>query len=290
MRAVKRFKKLLHRKRPELMEGIFGRASRIVSPPQSFSDPPSHHHKARSIDTEDRRPIAGALAAEGIHYDQMITDDARRLPQGMDRLAVFVSPEDLKTQRAPIWLPSPKSSQSSSGSSEHRQSSGRQKQQQETAAHHPAPRRTGISHDREHAKGHAHDPLSDTLFLDIGTGDDPNPSMVPDGAEDGAGIEHVISESPGAVDIDVYEVAYQEEMKRILEKRGKSATMYLTRRVEGNRDIREHESIISGRRATTDGDGSLGGFAGLVKKAKENVAAREEKAEKFDEEEGKNGS
>jgi len=87
----------------------------------------------------------------------------------------------------------------------------------------------------ETGKGQARDPLLDVLFLDIGTGTEEKPV---DGAE-----THIVSESPGAVDVNIYEEAYQQEVQKILGAKGKSATVYLTRRVEDNQEIRQNEII-----------------------------------------------
>lgn len=236
------------------MEGIFGRASRIVAPPLAMR--PNRPRESRSTDTDDRRPLARAVTAEGVHTEVPISDDLKRLPQNIDSLAFAKSPENV-----------PQSLQQPSCDSQH-PSSGVQAQKEETSTHHPDARRMHTFPTDSHAKGHAHDPLSDTLFLDVGTGQD-GEGVAPPGGEG----SHVIMESPGAVEMDVYEAAYQEEMKKILDRKGKSATMYLTRRVEGNKDIREHEAIVDHSR---HGTGASGGLAGLVKKAKENANKDEE--------------
>lgn len=67
VQAVKRFKQLLFRRRPERLEGILGSASRIVQPPLSMR--PSALRKSKSQDTDNRRPVDGVLATEGIHRD-----------------------------------------------------------------------------------------------------------------------------------------------------------------------------------------------------------------------------
>jgi len=107
--------------------------------------------------------------------------------------------------------------------------------------------------------------LDDTLFLDIGTGVEPEKGNVSD--------VHVVSESPGAVDGNVYEKAYEEEVSRIMEKKGKRATMYLTRRVEHNKALREHENIIGSLGPSVDTMKT--GFSKLLNKARENVKTKE---------------
>jgi [calcium/calmodulin-dependent protein kinase] kinase len=65
--------------------------------------------------------------------------------------------------------------------------------------------------------------------------------------------------------MNVYEKAYQEEILRILAEKGKKPTIYLTRRVEHNKEIRENEYITDHSRGHISP--FSGGFAGLVKKA-----------------------
>jgi calcium/calmodulin-dependent protein kinase kinase 2 len=87
-------------------------------------------------------------------------------------------------------------------------------------------------------KGHAHDPLEDQLYLYIGpstfsgfsnTADDDTSFVSGDG--DGP----IVSESPGAADVDIYETAYRDEIERIMaraKEEQKEPNVYLTRRVD----------------------------------------------------------
>lgn len=242
MKAVKRFKRLLLRKRPELMEGIFGRSSRIVKPPLSIRSS-SLLRRSKSTDADDRRPIDSALTAEGVHREIGISDDLKRLPEGIDHVNLVSERKlDLRGHRLHERKSHPEPS-IRTHAPEHTGS---------TAAH-TTTRRS------ETGKGQAHDPLLDVLFLDIGTGTEEKPG--------GDNQVHIVSESPGAVDTNIYEEAYQQEVERILQAKGKSATLYLTRRVEGNKDIRQNESI------TDHGDSGLHtpklGFAKILEAVKE---------------------
>lgn len=261
MKAVKRFKKLLLKKRPELMEGIFGRSSRIVTPPTTMK-PQSDLRASRSQDTDDRRPLERALTAEGVHREIEVSDDLERLPKGVDAMAATSSP-------------SPKASSGGDGGGAVHQGQGEGEghfmQRLETAKHHPDTHRSSTFplSAEDHGKGHAHDPLMDTLFLDIGVGVDSSTEDDPQ--------SHVVSESPPAVEMNVYETAYQEEMDRILQKKGRDATMYLNRRVEHRDDIRDHENVLDhSKRWPRKGAPSTGGLAGLVQKARENARANAE--------------
>ncbi|KAL9093339.1 MAG: hypothetical protein Q9165_004080 [Trypethelium subeluteriae] len=253
MKAVKRFKNLILKKRPELLESIFGRGSRIVQPPLSIESPTNGHHKTRSVDLDDRRPIERALATEGLHHEIVISDDMKRLPERMD--SCVLQTDDLIPATPRISRTSP---------DEHTPSKGYELQKSETATHHPhAEKKATQTHERafSEGKGHAHDPLTDTLFLNIGTGID---DAVPN--ENGV---HVVSESPSAVEMNVYERAYQEEVERILKARGRAATMYLTRRVEHNKELREHENIIDHSREHAASVST--GLSNLVAKAREKA-------------------
>lgn len=90
MRAVKRFKRLLGRKRPHLMNSFFGRDSRIVAPPLSTRSTPDAT-ESRSVDAHDRRPMEQALTREGIHRHIPINDELEKLPAGMDRIVKIES-------------------------------------------------------------------------------------------------------------------------------------------------------------------------------------------------------
>lgn len=237
MKAVKRFKDLLFKKRP--MEGMFGRSSRFVAPPEDFR-PATEHRKAHSTERHDRKPTERFLATEGVHHELDVSDK------------IVVSPRHTETMNPADTQHTPEATQSS---------------RKQRSTHSP---KIGATHtvthtasQSEHLKGQAHDPLTDFLFLDVGANSE-HPSEEP-------GADHMLSESPGAVDINVYETAYEEEMKKILERRGREPTIYLTRRVEGNKAIREHQSVIN--------HPSMGGLAGLVQRAKE---AEEKKRESED--------
>ncbi|KAK2774960.1 hypothetical protein FQN52_004088 [Onygenales sp. PD_12] len=108
----------------------------------------------------------------------------------------------------------------------------------------------------EGTRGHARDPLEEEhLYLHIGPStitsipvDDENASSDYFGNAEAASIAGspetmdmvpIVSESPGASDIDIYETAYREEVERIRKqsfaRRAPAPKVYLTRRVEGKR-------------------------------------------------------
>jgi [calcium/calmodulin-dependent protein kinase] kinase len=235
MKAVKKFKKLLLRRRPDLIEGIFGRASRIVQPPMQMET--TSHPRAQSEDTYMRRPIEAALTTEGVHREIPVSDDLTRLPKHIDTVETL---DKTSSER-----PHPRSHKLAEGLRQGNTSHGA------AGDGHPIPIPC------ETGKGQAHNPLEDMLFLDIGAGSN-DASLVP-------GRFHVVSESPGAVDMNIFEKAYQEEIERILAK-DKKPTIYLTRRVEHNKDIRENEHITDHSREQVSP--FSGRLASLVQKAR----------------------
>ncbi|KAJ9633317.1 uncharacterized protein PV06_00818 [Exophiala oligosperma] len=87
-------------------------------------------------------------------------------------------------------------------------------------------------------RGQAHDPLEDQLYLYIGPSTfsgfssqhDDDESFIRDDDD-----VPIVSESPGAADVDIYETAYRDEIERIMAKakeENKEPHVYLTRRVD----------------------------------------------------------
>jgi len=225
MKAVKRFKQLLARKRPHVMQGIFGRESRLVTPPHAIRG------GSRSQDNHDRRPLNKILVTEGVHGDFDVEEDMQKLPHQLDKVLLHDPAEGKRD-----------------GGIEQKQDETKAHfhQRQETAEHHPRVddpehhrhvERSFTFPEQDHAKGHAHDPLTDTLFLGLGANaeddDSPNDPLHP-----------IVSDSPPMIEMNMFEQAYQDEMKRIQERKGHGASLYLNRRVEHREDLRSHGNIV----------------------------------------------
>lgn len=214
MKAAKRFKRLL--KRAQFMDGFFGRESRMVAPPHTV------HGHSKSADNQERRPLHEAVANQADGIDREVDEDILQADLGKPETP---TPQSLDSTAVPEI--------------HHEESEARQAQRRETETHHPPlsdfegpdpdalQRRSRTfpldehATGYEHAKGHAHDPLEDRLFLRIGPGADV--------AESGDPMEEpIISESPGGVDDDIYEAAYQEVSTAI------SATMFVYSTYSGN--------------------------------------------------------
>ena len=87
-------------------------------------------------------------------------------------------------------------------------------------------------------RGHAHDPLEDQLYLYIGPSTFSGASNIADSDSTFAPGDDdvpIVSESPGAADVDIYETAYRDEIERIMaraKEEQKEPNVYLTRRVD----------------------------------------------------------
>lgn len=233
MKAVKRFKQLLFKRRPDLMQGIFGH--RMVQPPLAMR-PYSGFGRTRSEAADNRQAVEGVLTTEGVHRTIDVTAKVERLAE--------------RTNDAGVSTPG--SAGQSPRLDPHDASSPH------TSSAEPRTPRLEIG------KGQAHDPLEDQLFLDL---------SLPEGEDVTADHQHVVCESPGAVDIDVYEQAYEEEVQRILAERGqRRPTLYLTRRVEGKESIRRNPTLLDALQLGSEAPKTAGlALAKLVEKAKSNV-------------------
>jgi [calcium/calmodulin-dependent protein kinase] kinase len=230
--------------------------------------------KSKSQDTDNRRSVEAALTTEGVHHEILIDDQNRKIPDQMDSTA-----SAKPTFRAEAFgRRSPTKASSTSSQSSHQSSAlNEAKTVHESMSYRPnpspvvskpgiipssAPTTPGVG------KGHAHNPLEDTLFLHIGSGGDN--LEVPEDL-------NIVSESPSNVDIDVYEAAYEEEVQRIIAQRKdqhRSPTLYLTRRVENIKSIRDSDCIFDeGQDHRKDFKNS---FKNFVTKTKEDIEARGE--------------
>lgn len=211
VKAAKRFKKLIYRKRPQFMEGLFGRESRLSAAPTSM--------RAKSVDVSDRRAVETAITTEGVH--RSMDEELIKAPS-ISRLAVE-SPSSLDSTAGAVESPSLSySSQTPSQSDDQIE----RPHLSNKASTFPL---------EERGKGHAHDPLEDQVYLNIGAGGDLG------GVDELGGP--LVCESPGGVDEDIYEAAYQLEINRILGDSG-GADLVLNRRVEHIEGLRRHPNVL----------------------------------------------
>ena len=234
MKAVKKFKKLLTRRRPELLDSILGQETRIFQPPLTMDrEPTNQEHpraqKAHSVDSHDRKPIEGALAREGIHR-----------PIDIEKINYHITQRDDTTSTGrgtakPSSSPHPTSPHVTSLSPLDAASSPID------IKNHPPKKPIHTSTLNEHklyGKGQAHDPLSDSFtYLSIG------PSSASSSV--GPGLDNsipIISDSPPAAEGNIYEMAYHDEVERI-RSNSRSATLYLTRRVKNTDKYKEDDNM-----------------------------------------------
>jgi len=268
MRAVKRFKEAIARKtrRPPGMAGILGKDTRLVQPPLSISSPekPPLNHRTRSVDTHDRRPLEQALVAEGVHRDVDLESYEKAVPDREDT-ALTYSP------KTPTKRPSDHDNEPSSSSPKPplKRTLNAQPQDHRPPIHAATAPQPFI----HEGKGQAHDPLTDHLYLGLGlngSSESPSPPMV--------------SESPPAAEEpNIYETAYHHELERLRAERGKSATLFLTRRVEGREEYQKDDKLIKGDVGGGGGQRARSGFARVLDQARTKAAKRDHTSPAVDE-------
>ena len=244
MKAVKKFKGLLDKKRPSAMSETLGQGIRTLHTSygaDATSEPALH--KSRSVDMGDRRNIEAALAAEGIHHDidgAEIKDFRQPIANRMDSsTTVIYAPVREDSQDQP-----------------HHKG--------KKVDHDGQPERPELHSDSSGEKGHAHDPLDGPpLFLGIGSGGKDSLDV----AE-----QEVVAESPTAAEFNIYDTAYQEEVERIRSAQGHKATVYLTRRVDSKKEYKADENMIDAPKQSQVEGMPHEGWKGLLDRARENTA------------------
>ncbi|EXJ88242.1 CAMKK/CAMKK-META protein kinase [Capronia coronata CBS 617.96] len=241
MKAVRKFKALLEKNRPPAMKSILGdqddahfsQPPAMMSTEEATSLPPKAHSfhaldGAHDAEFEEREKLRHDISRLNIKLvptlsvdDATITEEARTL-RADEHPSALASDTSTDTE-------SPLSNISSSGDMERLDPTKL------------PPFRTLRLHanttDEIGHRGQAHNPLEDHLYLHIG------PSTyagVSSQTEDGGGFlpeddAYIVSESPGAADVDIYETAYRDEIERIMAKakeQNKEPHVYTTRRVD----------------------------------------------------------
>ena len=174
------------------MESILGHGEGIVQPPQAMTPP--------------ARNITRLLTSQSLNLDDRQAIEGALAAEGVHR---EIHVDDLKA-----LLPHDDGREDASTESEH-------KDKNETD--HSRSRARAIPHrDGYAAKGQAHDPSDDSpIFLEVGPGGatTDTPSLI-------------VSESPPAADINIYDAAYRKEVERIRETQGVNTKVFLTKRVD----------------------------------------------------------
>ncbi|OJD10268.1 CAMKK/CAMKK-META protein kinase [Emergomyces pasteurianus Ep9510] len=260
VRAVQKFKRLIEPENFTPMQSILGQdvESHFVQPPLSMN---ASDVELSSSDTADQNALS---SARSIHSKSGSTDSKRPVIEK----DIYMHPAMQKSTSASQLTNLHRESYQCSTASTTKSPAPPPIQ----TSHTNTPSKLSFS---EGTRGHARDPLEeDHSFLFIGpstftgvlTPEDektssnylnraavPHASTEPLGTsgvtsgpdDDGSGgfpisemgLVPIVSESPGATDIDIYEIAYTEEVERIrrqsLARRSPAPKVYLTRRVEG---------------------------------------------------------
>jgi [calcium/calmodulin-dependent protein kinase] kinase len=244
MKAVKKFKGLLDKKRPSAISGTLGQGIRTLHTSygaDATSEPALH--KSRSVDMHDRRNVETALAAEGVHHDidgPEFKGSKQSMTNRMDSSSTVIY--------APIR-------EDSQDQPHHR---GKKADPEEL------PQRPELHSDSSGEKGHAHDPLEGPpLFLGIGIGGKDSLD-VPE--------QKAVAESPTAAEFNIYDTAYQGEVERIRSAQGRKATVYLTRRVDSKKEYKADENMVDAPKQSQVEGMPHEGWKGLLDRAREKSA------------------
>ena len=252
MKAVNKFKSLLHQRRPYFMNSILGQGTQMVQPPLSIDKQTQAPMGSRacSVNAHDRIPLERALVQEGVHR-KLDPDDVDESSPNREDGAVVQSTVEGKS-----------GSYDRPNSSEHSTPKRRNDAQPEARRADSGTLHLGHTGLKDSGKGHAHDPLEEYLFLDVGPFADDEPHDPP-----------TVSESPPATEVNIYETAYHEEIERIRNEQGRQATLYLTRRVDNRKDYQQDENMVGLDKGHMN---TPSGFAKLLQKVKDKHNAEQQ--------------
>jgi len=232
VKAVGKFKALTAGKRPPVMSSILGDndQGRFSLPPAQLSKNHSTTpgmERSKSLNADDRKATETALVAEGVHRDLVAKYTSEDQPQGnkrkpLNKLAMPAiraeSDEEDNVALARLAITLDKM----------------------TGEANLPPFRSSVSHARTTddigRRGHARDPLEEQLYLRIGPSTFSGHSISENESDSFGDDIYMVSESPGAADVDIYETAYRDEIERILaqaqQQEEVEPQVYLTRRVD----------------------------------------------------------
>jgi [calcium/calmodulin-dependent protein kinase] kinase len=216
-KAVAKFKSLTSNKRPT--ESILG-----VHANPSFSRPPD------AYDKKAEGPLAAGIVRR------------KPVPLGVQKDGTSSVNEDESIPKR-LKSPPPLTAESSTSSADTLAQFATKIGSEEYAPFRASKRADTFAQGEVGQRGHAHNPLDDHLYLYIGPSTFSGPSVLRDGRPSTVAEEDedmlIVSESPGAADMDIYETAYRDEIERIRAKieneeleGGKEPTVYLNRRVD----------------------------------------------------------
>jgi calcium/calmodulin-dependent protein kinase kinase 2 len=243
MKAATKFKKLIAKRRPGIMESILGGSEppHLVEPPLPMANHPHLAHKSKSVETYDRRPVERILVSEGVHREVDVNNlNKAYSPRKIDP-ELHVSTKSLDSRLKENSYGSTKEGQEEPPNRDVTASPDSMLPlSHSTTLHSPH------SWEQEGNRGHAHNPLEEQLYLHIGASSMADASNQEDDEDFSNDQNMVVSESPGAAEGNIYETAYREEIERIRSKSGHDTTVYLTRRVEGKEAVKDMGKLLGG--------------------------------------------
>ena len=213
----------------------------VVQPPLDLNSSERRSlHKLQNTDLSDRR-LRGSLFADGIHRNIKSTHHTKASTPGGEGINSTVAAVP-GTPDTP-GLPGPLHTG-----------------QHATDMPSPTPQAADTRRTRnDSGKDHTYDPTEEAPnWLGVGVGG-PDKDMIPE-------IE-VIAESPSAADFNIYDAAYENEVRRIQNAQGHQATIYRTRRVDSKMD----ENISS----EPSGSGAAGNLHGGLADAPDAAQGKE---------------
>lgn len=240
VKAVNKFKSLTADNRPPQMASILGDHSeaRFTHPPHTHLPDfhiPQLEHRSKSVNLDDRNPIEAMLVAEGIHRDlsgKYDDTDDKLVPH-----ASTFAPPDVKANSDPRPV-MPRRGTASEEAFVRFVEEGEQTPDEDNLPVFRSHKPHAYTTDEIGRRGQARDPLEETLYLYIGPSTFAGPSSDANQTDDFMPDDDdvlIVSESPGAADMDIYETAYRDEIERILaraKEQEKEPQVYLTRRVD----------------------------------------------------------
>ena len=255
MKAANKFKSLTAKIRPPQTQSILGDedADRFFQPPLTMqrNPPPLSNlsHKLHSVATHDRPLFEGTLDAERVPREIGFgVQDAGPLAQtrsdsGVDvdtnlGGAARVRESKARENSKPPHLSATSNTEPGIRTPETHREGGTTVEDGDIFRAFRSAKKLASTIDEARNRGHAHDPLEDHLYLFIGPSTFSESKEYTEERADFAPSEDdvpIVSESPGAADIDIYETAYRDEIERIVartEEKGEEPQVYLTRRVD----------------------------------------------------------
>ncbi|OXV09372.1 hypothetical protein Egran_02865 [Elaphomyces granulatus] len=237
MKAANRFKRLLHGPRSPLLYSILGQEHEFVLPPQEMSPEESINSVRRAFHSDQRMFRDGDMAT-GMPQPAPLAERGRSPKRAGSTSESSRDEIDSRHNSMVLKRPSPPLRNDTSSSKCSISSTGTRGHARSLLQEHllflsigPS-RYTGSSLENPSEQGISVNPGMDGPDSIMDDYPEPSGEAVPTDVP-------VVSESPGASDIDIYETAYREQIERIknesMEQPGAKTKVFLNRRVESKK-------------------------------------------------------